>query len=135
MSHPSVVVAERVRQRLRAEGLDPSVEPEAARRVAQAEVRRHNDMALSRGGVMIDDEPGCVRDVLAAVSGFGVLQPLLDDPEIEEIWLNGPDRIYVARGGVSERLSLRLTDAVVRDLVERMLQSTGRRVDISKPNF
>jgi len=133
VSHPSVVVAERVRQRLRAEGLDPSVEPEAARRVAQAEVRRHNDMALSRGGVMIDDEPGCVRDVLAAVSGFGVLQPLLDDPEIEEIWLNGPDRVYVARGGVSERIGLRLTDAVVRDLVERMLQSTGRRVDISQP--
>ncbi len=51
----------------------------------------------------------------------------------EEIWLNGPDRIYVARGGVSERLPLQLTDAVVRDLVERMLQSTGRRVDISQP--
>lgn len=133
MSHPSVVVAERVRQRLRAEGLDPSVEPEAARRVAQAEVRRHNDMALSRGGAMIDDEASCVRDVLASVSGFGALQPLLDDPEIEEIWLNGPDRIYVARGGVSERLPLQLTDAVVRDLVERMLQSTGRRVDISQP--
>ncbi|WP_309102493.1 hypothetical protein [Microbacterium sp.] len=84
MSHPSVVVAERVRQRLRAEGLDPSVEPEAARRVAQAEVRRHNDMALSRGGAMIDDEASCVRDVLASVSGFGALQPLLDDPEIED---------------------------------------------------
>lgn len=133
MSHPSVVVAERVRQRLRAEGLDPSIEPEAARRVAQAEVRRHNDMALTRGGETIDDEASCVRDVLASVSGFGALQPLLDDPDIEEIWLNGPDRIYVARGGVSERIGLRLTDAVVRDLVERMLQSTGRRVDISQP--
>ncbi|WP_407358024.1 Flp pilus assembly complex ATPase component TadA [Microbacterium sp. LTA6] len=133
MSHPSLLVAERVRQRLRAEGLDPSIEPDAARRVVQSEVRRHNDLALSRGGAMIDDETECVRDVIAAVSGFGALQSLLDDPEIEEIWLNGPDRIYVARGGVSERIGLRLSDAVVRDLVERMLQSTGRRVDISQP--
>src|SRR5687768_9982466 len=82
---------------------------------------------------MIDDEAACVRDVLAAVSGFGALQPLLDDPEIEEIWLNGPESIHVARGGVAERIEMRLTESSLRDLIERMLQSTGRRVDISQP--
>ncbi len=133
MSQSTLVVAERVRRRLRAERTDPSLAPDEARRVAQAEVRRHNDLALSRGEETIDDETACVRDVLASVSGFGPLQPLLDDPDIEEIWLNGPDRVYVAREGVSERVPLRLTDAMVRDLVERMLQSTGRRVDISQP--
>lgn len=133
MSQSTLVVAERVRRRLRAEQTDPSLAPDEARRVAQAEVRRHNDLALSRGEATIDDETACVRDVLASVSGFGPLQPLLDDPEIEEIWLNGPDRVYVAREGVSERIPLRLTDAMVRDLVERMLQATGRRVDISQP--
>lgn len=133
MSQPSLLVAERVRRRLRAEHTDPSIAPDEARRIAQAEVRRHNDHALSRGEATIDDESACVRDVLASVSGFGALQPLLDDPSIEEIWLNGPDRVFIARGGVSERLPLRLTDAMVRDLVERMLQSTGRRVDISQP--
>lgn len=133
MSQPSLLVAERVRRRLRAESTDPAIAPEEARRIAQAEVRRHNDLALSRGDATIDDESACVRDVLASVSGFGPLQPLLDDPSIEEIWLNGPDRVFVARGGASERISLALTDAMVRDLVERMLQSTGRRVDISQP--
>lgn len=133
MSQSTLVVAERVRRRLRAEQTDPSLAPDEARRVAQAEVRRHNDLALSRGEATIDDETACVRDVLASVSGFGPLQPLLDDPEIEEIWLNGPDHVYVAREGVSERIALRLTDAMVRDLVERMLQATGRRVDISQP--
>ena len=133
MSQPSLLVAERVRLRLRTEQTDPSLAPEEARRIAQAEVRRHNDRALSRGEATIDDETACVRDVLASVSGFGPLQPLLDDPEIEEIWLNGPDRVFVARGGVSERVALRLTEAMVRDLVERMLQATGRRVDISQP--
>ncbi|WP_341954569.1 ATPase, T2SS/T4P/T4SS family [Microbacterium sp. LWH13-1.2] len=133
MIHPSVLVVERVRQRLRAEGTDPSRDAEVARAVALAEVRRFNDVALARGETPIDDEAGCVRDVLAAVSGFGVLQPLLDDPEIEEIWVNGPESIHVARGGVSQRLALRVSDAQLRDLVERMLQSTGRRVDISQP--
>lgn len=127
------MVAERVRLRLRAEGTDPSVDADAARHVALAEVRRFNDAALSRGEPMIDDEIGCVRDVLAAVSGFGVLQPLLDDPTIEEVWLNGPDRVHIARGGIAQRIDLRMTDAMLRDLVERMLQTTGRRVDISQP--
>jgi pilus assembly protein CpaF len=133
VSQQSLIVAERVRRRLRAERTDPSLSPDEARRIAQAEVRRHNDLALSRGGAMIDDESALVRDVLASVSGFGVLQPLLDDPSIEEIWLNGPSRVFVAREGVAERIDLGLTDAMLRDLVERMLQSTGRRVDISQP--
>ncbi|WP_042536509.1 CpaF family protein [Microbacterium sp. MEJ108Y] len=133
MIPPPVLVAERVRQRLRSGGTDPTSDPAAARAIALAEVRRFNDLALARGAAMIDDEAACVRDVLASVSGFGALQPFLDDPEIEEIWLNGPESIHVARSGIAERIELRLTDAALRDLVERMLQSTGRRVDIGQP--
>lgn len=133
MNPPSLAVAERVRLHLRSEGTDPSIDPGATRRIAEAEVRRHNDRALARGERLIDDEARSVREVVAAVSGYGALQPLLDDPEIEEIWLNGGEQVHIARGGVAERIDLRLGDAVVRDLVERMLQSTGRRVDISQP--
>lgn len=133
MNQPSVVIAERVRRRLRAEGIEPAVDAQAARAVAQAEVRRFNDLALARGEALADDETRCVADVLATVYGFGALQPLLDDPDIEEIWLNGPGSVHVARGGVAERTALRLTEIQLRDLVERMLQSTGRRVDIGQP--
>ncbi|MFK3678632.1 CpaF family protein [Microbacterium sp. NPDC090218] len=133
MSHPSALVAERVRLRLRAEGVDPTIDPDTARRIAHAEVRRHDDVALARGEALIEDEEACVRDVLASLSGFGALQPLLDDPEVEEIWLNGTGHVHVAREGAAERTGLRLDDAAVRDLVERMLQATGRRVDISQP--
>lgn len=130
---PAVLVSERVRQRLRSEGTDPALDGGAARLLAVAEVRRFNDVALARGEAMIDDEAACVRDVLAAVSGFGILQPLLDDPDIEEIWVNGPDSVHIARDGIAESIELHLTDATLRDLVERMLQATGRRVDISQP--
>lgn len=130
---PAVVVAERVRERLRAERADPSRDPEFATQVARAEVRRHNDFALARGLALVDDEAACVREVMAAVAGYGPLQPYLDDPTVEELWINAPDRIFIAREGVSERVPLVLTDVAVRDLVERMLHATGRRVDLSQP--
>ena len=128
-----MLVAERVRERLRAEQADPARHPELAAQIARAEVRRHNDFALARGLAPVEDEHGCVREVLAAVTGYGPLQRYLDDPTVEEVWINAPDRIFVARDGVSERTPLQLTDGVVRDLVERMLHSTGRRVDLSQP--
>jgi len=129
----AILVAERVRERLRAERSDPTRDPEFAAQVARAEVRRHNDFALARGMAPVDDETACVREVLAAVAGFGPLQAYLDDPTVEEVWINAPDRIFVARAGVAERVPLMLTDSAVRDLVERMLQSSGRRVDLSQP--
>lgn len=64
---------------------------------------------------------------------FGPLQPFLDDPTIEEIWINAPDRIFIARDGRSELTPLVLADAALRDIVERMLRGTGRRLDLSNP--
>lgn len=133
MLSASLVVTERVRRRLRDERTDPTIDPESARRVAEAEVRRHNDHALSQGKELIDDEGACVRDVLAAVGGYGTLQSLLEDPDIEEIWINGPGVVHIARDGVALRTGLVLTDSQIRDLVERMLHTSGRRVDISQP--
>ncbi len=130
---PAASVAERVRDRLRREAADPSREPDRAVQIARAEVRRHNDFALARGLRPVDDEAACVRQVLATVAGFGALQSYLDDPTVEELWINAPDSIHIARAGVAERVPLTLTDTAVRDLVERMLHSTGRRVDLSQP--
>jgi len=49
------------------------------------------------------------------------------------IWINEPGRIFIARRGRSELTNTILTAAEVRDLVERMLKSSGRRVDLSTP--
>jgi len=82
---------------------------------------------------MLVDEHMAAREILASITGFGALQPFFDDPDIEEIWINGPSKVFIARNGVPELTSVLLTDTEVRDLVERMLQSTGRRVDLSSP--
>ena len=65
--------------------------------------------------------------------GFGKLQPLIDDSSIEEIWINAPDQIFVARSGLSSRLDLSMSSAEVSGVVERMLRLTGRRLDRSSP--
>jgi pilus assembly protein CpaF len=67
------------------------------------------------------------------VSGFGPLQPFLDDPAVEEVWINDPSRVFIARNGRHELTNLVLTTAQVQELVERMLKSSGRRIDLSQP--
>ena len=64
---------------------------------------------------------------------FGPLQDLMENPEIEEVWINSPNRIFVARHGVSELTNLTLTFDEVRNLVERLLMWGGRRLDLSHP--
>lgn len=64
---------------------------------------------------------------------FGSLQPLLDNPDIEEIWINGPDEVFVAEGGVSRKVNLSISESQIKVVVERMLRSTGRRLDRSTP--
>lgn len=126
-------LTDRVRARLRADGIDPTHDGEAARRLVRGEVRRHNDVAAARGLAPIDDEAACEHDVLAALAGYGPLDGYLHDDTVEELWINSPDRIFVARAGRAERIPLRLSATQVRELVERMLHSAGRRVDLSQP--
>jgi len=71
--------------------------------------------------------------VESEISGFGPLQPLFDDAQVEEIWWNEPSRVWCARRGRSELTTVVLTETSARDLVERMLASSGRRVDVSSP--
>ncbi len=67
------------------------------------------------------------------LSAYGPLQPLLDDPEVEEIWLNSTSEVFVARAGVSSELDIRLDQELLQTLVEKMLRNTGRRLDRSTP--
>ncbi len=61
------------------------------------------------------------------------LQNLLDDPEIEEIWINAPERIFVAKNGKSALTNLIMTKESVTAFVEKALMWGGRRLDLSHP--
>jgi len=132
VSVPSMLVDE-VRAEVRHLGVDPATDPLAVRRLAEEATRRHERRSLTGVVAALDDEPGAVGEIVSRLSGLGVLQPLLDDPEIEEIWVNDPSRVFVARHGRHELTPLVLDHQQVRDLVERMLKSSGRRLDLSQP--
>lgn len=73
------------------------------------------------------------RVLLDRLAGFGALTPFLDDPEVEEIWINEPGRVFIARRGEHELTTLMLGSAEVEEIVERMLARAGRRLDRSQP--
>jgi pilus assembly protein CpaF len=64
---------------------------------------------------------------------FGAIAPFMSDTTIEEIWINSPERIFIARNGRSELTNLLLTSDDVRNIVERALMWSGRRLDLSHP--
>lgn len=126
-------LSQTVRELVRRERIDPQADPDAVRRVALDAVAAHERHSLT-GAVRPLDAPDLVVDKLVAdLAGLGPLQPLLDDPSVEEIWINQPDRVFVARHGRHELTPAILSAELVRELVERMLSSSGRRLDISQP--
>ncbi|WP_439645039.1 CpaF family protein [Demequina pelophila] len=113
--------------------MDPARDVDAVRALVEAAVDAWEERALVGDGDPLADRAAVAKAVHDAVAGLGPLQSLLDDPTIEEIWINSPHEVYVARGGVSELTSLLLDEATVRMLVERMLAAAGRRLDLSSP--
>jgi pilus assembly protein CpaF len=122
-----------VRELVRREGVDPQRDAGVVRRIAESVVREHDDRSLTGVVAPVVDVSALVGELVARVSGFGPLQQFLDDPTVEEIWVNDPSRVFVARRGRHELTNLVLTRAQVTELVERMLKSSGRRLDVSTP--
>jgi pilus assembly protein CpaF len=62
-----------------------------------------------------------------------LINDFIHDDSVEEIWINGPGHIFVARNGISELTSVVLSENEIIVLVEQLLRNTGRRLDISHP--
>jgi pilus assembly protein CpaF len=96
----------------------------------------------SRLAVLLRDEApltteaaaGRVLDeIIAEVGGLGPLQPLFADPAIGEIMVNGPNRVFVERGGCLERVTCDIdADAIVR-IAQRVIAPLGLRLDRAAP--
>lgn len=119
------------RELIRRRGLDSQADQlESLIREVIADYERR----VAAGSVpALRDEDSAVAVVAARIGGFGPLQEFLDDPSIEEVWINSPSEVFVARLGRSELTPLVLDADQVRSIVERMLVSSGRRLDMSSP--
>ena len=75
-----------------------------------------------------------VEEILDEVFGLGPLEPLLKDPTISDIMVNGFDNVYIERAGRVVETNVRFKDqAHLRMIIERIVSNVGRRIDDSSP--
>jgi pilus assembly protein CpaF len=80
------------------------------------------------------DYSGLIVSLLDTVLGLGPLEPLLEDPEITEIMINRPGQVFVERNGRTLRTGIAFeSDAQLKQVIDRIVSSIGRRVDESSP--
>jgi pilus assembly protein CpaF len=73
-------------------------------------------------------------DLLDEVFGLGPLEPLLRDPSVSEILVNGAAHVFIERGGVLQRIDARFRDdRHLLQIIDRIVSRIGRRVDESSP--
>ena len=72
--------------------------------------------------------------VVADIIGYGPIEPLLKDPDITEIMVNGCDNVYIERFGLIEPTSVKFeNNAHLMRVIDRIVSPIGRRVDESSP--
>ncbi|GAA3944386.1 CpaF family protein [Actinomadura viridis] len=75
-----------------------------------------------------------IRRIVDEALGLGVLEPLLADPTVTEIMVNGPDDIYIERAGQLTRLDIGFaSEAQLHQTIDRIVAQVNRRVDESSP--
>ncbi|MBB5797232.1 CpaF family protein [Streptomyces caelestis] len=91
---------------------------------------------ISREGPVLStvERSQLIRRVVDEALGLGILEPLLEDASITEIMVNGPDAIFVERGGRVEQLPMRFaSNDQLMQTIERIVSTVNRRVDESNP--
>ncbi|ABQ89678.1 MULTISPECIES: CpaF family protein [unclassified Roseiflexus] len=129
-----IELRQRVQQRLINE-LDPKLDLSNVARVRQQVEEIFNTILDSENIVLSRSERARLFESIAAdILGFGPLQELLNDPEISEIMVNGPKKVYVEKRG-----KIQLTDVTFVDeqhvlrVIDRIVAPLGRRIDESSP--
>ncbi|WP_032769242.1 TadA family conjugal transfer-associated ATPase [Streptomyces sp. CNS654] len=111
-----------VRQRLARSGAAPTPAGVAA--------------ALRAQGRLLGDAEvlGTAAELRGELVGTGVLEPLLADPEVTDVLVSAPDRVWVDRGGRLQLTGVTFPDAAaVRRLAQRLAAVAGRRLDDARP--
>ena len=126
-------IAEEVRELVRRRGLDPVTDHRSTRALIEEVVSHYEERVPLSSLPPLLDRAGTTRHVFDSLAGFGPLQRFFDDRTVEEIWINEPGKVFIARHGRSELTTTVLAPGEVRDLVKRMLKPSGRRLDLSSP--
>ncbi|HEY5270227.1 MAG TPA: ATPase, T2SS/T4P/T4SS family [Anaerolineales bacterium] len=92
--------------------------------------------ALARTKLSLSDSirNRLLRDILDDITGYGPLQSLLDDPDITEIMVNGPKKVYIEKNGHLERTNVVFEDNLhILKIIDRIVSPLGRHIDSDSP--
>lgn len=105
------------------------------RALIHEKVAAHQRRAFTTGELVLRDPDAVEARLFDGLLRLGILQPLMDDPEIEEILVNGPGRVFVIRDGHKELVPDLFfdDDDELRQLIKRLIGPLGRRLDDSSP--
>ena len=108
-----------------------AIDPAELRNRVMADVRRHlNDEA----GLAREDRDRLTAEILDDILGYGPLERLLADDSITEIMCNGPDDVWIERGGKLYETTVRFTDeSHLRRIINKIVSQIGRRIDEASP--
>ncbi|MGZ8763919.1 MAG: CpaF family protein, partial [Acidimicrobiia bacterium] len=105
--------------------------PELRRQVQEA---LHAALADEKAPLSAMEKAQLVQDVTDDVLGYGPIDRFLKDPEINEVMVNGPERVYVERRGVIEHTDVSFADEThLRRIIDKIVSEVGRRVDEATP--
>jgi pilus assembly protein CpaF len=112
----------------------------ALEKLPEDEIRRHVQQLVSqyvlveRLALNAQELAEFVSEILDEMTGLGPLEPLLKDPSISDILINGHECVYVERGGMLEPLAVRFKDEQhLLRIINKIVSAVGRRVDESHP--
>jgi pilus assembly protein CpaF len=132
---PFADVKERVYQRMLRD-LDPNKLTQRDKREVRPEIESMAASLLTMDDVPMarEERMACASDIADEILGFGPIEPLLEDPTVTEVMINGPRKVFFEQGGV-----LHLSDRVFRDddhimrIIEKIVVPINRRIDESSP--
>jgi len=120
-----------------AENISRSLEGEALLLGDRAEIvkQRLNDMYVQAKVTLPEDiRKQIFSEILDEMTGFGPIQPLLDDPDVSEVMVNGPKKIFIEKSGKVTKSGITFDDDDhVERIIDRIISPLGRRVDADSP--
>jgi pilus assembly protein CpaF len=106
--------------------------------LARVTAAQHLDQIYAKTGLQLPDSARekLYQEVLDELIGFGPIQPLLDDPEISDIMVNGPDQVFIERNGeiLKTEVYFENNEHVFR-LIERILTPLGKCINQDHPTI
>jgi pilus assembly protein CpaF len=109
-------------------------EPQGGDRVEFMKQRLDEVYAQVKVNLPEDIRQQIFHDIMDELTGFGPIQPLLDDPDISEVMVNGPKKVFIEKNGKLTKSPITFDDDnhVLR-IIDRIILPLGRRVDADSP--